>query len=101
MGGADDFDTCFVDRRAERIAQRRIGNREVENIVMLLDDEAGVFVVHMGGENGFFDLFHTTTLKCRCVRIHVETRHTHVSFPRKRESIWLLQSQYGFPFSRE
>ena len=73
MGGADDLDACFVARRAEGIAQRRIGNSEVENIVMLLDDEAGVFFVHMGGGNGFFDLFHTTTLKCRCVRIHVET----------------------------
>ncbi len=73
MGGADDFNACFVDRRAERIAQRRIGNREVENVVMLRDDEAGVFFIHIGGGNGFFDLFHTTTLKCRCVRIHVET----------------------------
>ena len=73
MGGADDFNACFVDRRAERIAQRRIGNREVENVVMLRDDEAGVFFIHICGGNGFFDLFHTTTLKCRCGRIHVET----------------------------
>ena len=72
MGGADDFDACFVDRRAEGIAQRRIGNREVENIDMLRDDEAGVFFVHIGGGNGIFDLFHTTTLKCRCGRIHID-----------------------------
>ena len=54
MGGADDLDACFVARRIEGIAQRRIGNREVENVVMLLDDEAGVFFVHMDGGNGFF-----------------------------------------------
>ena len=58
MGGAEDLDACFVDRWVEGIAQRRIGNSEVENIVMLLDDEAGVFFVHIGGGNGFFDLFH-------------------------------------------